>query len=217
MTSRQLVLWRHGRTAWNVEGRAQGQTDVPLDDVGRGQAREAAARLASLAPSLVWSSDLSRASDTATELTQLNGVDLRLDARLREIHVGARQGMTFVEARARFPSAWEAVQAGDEPPRAPGGEVEAEVGIRMAEVIRDAVSCLGPGEVGVLVSHGVSIRVGLCCFLGLPQEHWRLFSGVSNCAWVVLAELRGGWRLVDYNAGSLPQPVLSDDQLATAE
>ena len=66
--SRRLVLWRHGRTAWNAEGRAQGQRDVPLDEVGVGQAREAAARLASLRPTAIVSSDLCRAADTAAEL-----------------------------------------------------------------------------------------------------------------------------------------------------
>jgi glucosyl-3-phosphoglycerate phosphatase len=211
---RRLVLWRHGRTAWNVEGRAQGSTDVPLDDVGRQQAGDAAARLASLLPSLVWSSDLSRAADTAAELAAVAGLPVRTDPRLREINTGERQGLTLDELRARFPEAWRAFMAGEELPRAKGGETEPEVADRVAATMHEAIERLATGQVGVLVSHGVSIRVGLCRFLGLPHGHWHTLAGVSNCAWVVVEEWRRGWRLVDYNAGSLPEPVLSDDALS---
>jgi glucosyl-3-phosphoglycerate phosphatase len=213
VSARRLVLWRHGRTHWNVEGRAQGTTDVPLDDVGRRQARDAAARLASLQPRFVWSSPLARAADTAAELSVLTGLDVRRDARLQEINVGERQGLTLDELRERFPEVYRAFMSGEELPRARGGEVEPEVADRVAAVMLDATEQLAPGEVGVLVSHGVSIRVGLCRFLGLPHGHWHLLAGVSNCAWVVVEEWRRGWRLVDYNAGSLPEPVLSDDTL----
>ncbi|MPZ60848.1 MAG: histidine phosphatase family protein [Propionibacteriales bacterium] len=214
MTWRQVVLWRHGRTDWNVQGRAQGMTDVPLDDVGREQARSAAARLASLKPAFIWSSDLSRARDTAGELAGLTGLDVRSEPRLREIRMGEREGLTQDDVRSRFPEVYQAWQLGEDPPRAVGGEVDREVGERVAAVIGEAGAALASGEVGVLVSHGVAIRTGLCRFLGLPEEHWHLFAGVSNCAWVVLSEWRRGWRIVDFNAGSLPEPVLSDDELA---
>lgn len=214
MTPRRLVLWRHGRTAWNVVGRAQGTTDVPLDEVGRRQARDAAVRLASLRPTLIWSSTLSRARDTADELGSLTGLDVRTDPRLQEIDTGERQGLTLDEVRDRFPEVWRAFEAGQELPRAVGGEIEPEVAERVASAMTDAAHALEPGQVGVLVSHGVSIRVGLCRFLGLPHGHWHTFAGVSNCAWVVVEEWRRGWRLVDYNAGSLPEPVLSDDALS---
>lgn len=215
MNTRRLVLWRHGRTAWNAVGRAQGTTDVPLDDLGRQQARDAAARLASLRPRLVWSSTLSRAADTAAELAALTGLEVRGDARLQEINTGDRQGLTLDELRGRFPAVWRAFMAGEELPRAQGGEIEPEVADRVSAAMWDAAGRLAPGEVGVLVSHGVSIRVGLCRFLGLPHGHWHLLAGVANCAWVVVEEWRRGWRLVDYNAGSLPEPVFSDDTLST--
>jgi glucosyl-3-phosphoglycerate phosphatase len=214
VTARRLVLWRHGRTAWNVERRAQGTTDVPLDDVGRQQARDAAARLASLQPSFIWSSDLARATATAAELAALTGLTVRTDARLEEINLGERQGLTLDELREQHPDVWRAFVAGAELPRAKGGEIEPEVADRVSETMHEAIEQLTAGEVGVLVSHGVSIRVGLCRFLGLPHGHWHTLAGVSNCAWVVVEEWRRGWRLVDYNAGSLPEPVLSDDALS---
>ena len=65
MSGRRVVLWRHGRTAWNATNRFQGQTDVPLDEVGVLQGERAARNLATLKPDLIVSSDLGRARTTA--------------------------------------------------------------------------------------------------------------------------------------------------------
>ena len=59
MTARRVLLWRHGRTAWNVEHRFQGQADPPLDEVGRAQSSAAAALLAAFSPVAIVSSDWS--------------------------------------------------------------------------------------------------------------------------------------------------------------
>ena len=97
VTGRRIVLWRHGQTEWNMAGRLQGQTDVPLDEVGREQARIAARLLQSLKPSVIVSSDLSRAVDTARALADLVGLDVLLDEGLRETFVGTWQGLTDAE------------------------------------------------------------------------------------------------------------------------
>ena len=68
MTARRVLLWRHGRTEWNVGHRFQGQADPPLDDVGRRQAEQAATLVAAYSPVAVVSSDLVRAVDTARPL-----------------------------------------------------------------------------------------------------------------------------------------------------
>ncbi len=139
--SRRLVLWRHGRTAWNAQGRAQGQRDVPLDDVGVGQAREAASRLASLMPAALVSSDLRRAADTAAELARLTGLDVGYDRRLREVDFGEREGLTLEESFARFPdetSRW--LRADDV--RFPGGETYRETAERFADALADIAGFL---------------------------------------------------------------------------
>jgi broad specificity phosphatase PhoE len=82
-----LVVWRHGRTAWNDAGRFQGHTDTPLDDVGRAQAAAASVALASLRPARVVTSDLSRAAATAAYLGAAAGVPVAEDPRLREVDV----------------------------------------------------------------------------------------------------------------------------------
>ena len=69
----------------------------------------------------------------------------------------------------------------------------------------------GPDGLAVVVSHGAAIRLGMSRLLGLPDE----LSGVLgplNCSWSVLATRRGNWRLLEHNAGTLPEPVLSDDR-----
>lgn len=211
--TRRLVLWRHGRTDWNAVGRAQGHADVSLDDVGRSQAASAAPHLASYRPSLLWSSDLARARETAETLAALlPGLGLRLDPRLREYAIGVRTGLTFAEFAERFPREYAEFAAGDGGLVA-GAESTASVRERVAAAISDAADALEPGETGVLVGHGASLRTGLLAFLGVPEEHGEIISGMSNCAWAVV-ELRGhrGWQIVDYNARTLPDPSdLTDD------
>jgi len=213
--SRRIILWRHGRTEWNVAGRVQGQTDVPLDDVGLKQAREAAARLATLAPDKILSSDLSRAADTAAELSRLTGLPVETDPRLRELEFGEREGLTWDEAWEQLPEGMQAWIDGDET-QIPGSETHHQAGLRFAEALNDHLTRLGDDETLVVVAHGGVARVGACAFLGFPVDTWHHFGGLNNCAWSVLQEETfrhlHGWRIVEWNAGTLPEPVLSDDE-----
>ena len=210
MSVRRVVLWRHGRTAWNAVRRAQGQLDIPLDDVGVGQARDTAARLASLRPVGLVTSDLSRATATAAELARVTGLAVNVDKDLREIDVGAWQGLGMEECARRFPEEYRRWRAGEDVRRG-GGETYAEVAERVCAAISRVVDATEAGETVVLVSHGVAIRVGACRFLDIPTDRWHAFGGLSNCSWVVLEEARLGWQLTEWNAGSLPEPMLSDD------
>jgi len=224
MTAGQLILWRHGQTAWNAEERMQGQTDVPLDDVGLGQARDAAARLAALSPAVIWSSDLSRASQTADALAARTGLRVHLDPRLREIDGGSLSGLTRTEFLARHPGLRPG--AAREEPRGGDGETERQVATRVAAALRDAAESAPDGSTAVVATHGVSSRVGAGELVGLPPECWRVLAGVANCCWVALGRFArpapaegvappvgpgAFWRIVEWNAGSLPEPLFSDD------
>ena len=158
----------------------------------------------------IVSSDLQRAAATAAELRRVIDVPVSLDPRLREIDVGAWQGLTIEQYAERFPEEYRRWRAGEDVRRG-GGETYAEVADRVCAVIEQATCRLARGETAVLVSHGVAIRVGTCRFLRIPAERWHAFGGLSNCAWVVLEEARLGWRMTEWNAGSLPEPMLSDD------
>ncbi|MFF8501940.1 histidine phosphatase family protein [Streptomyces anulatus] len=209
-TGRRIVLWRHGQTAWNLERRFQGSTDIELTEAGVGQARRAARLLASLRPDAIVASDLRRAAATAAELSAVSGLTVAHDAALRETYAGAWQGLTHQEIVERFGDQYAAWKRG-EPVRRGGGELETEVADRAAPVVLEHAEKLPENGTLVVVSHGGTIRTTIGRLLGLEAHHWEGLGGLSNCCWSVLGEGARGWRLLEHNAGTLPEPVLGDD------
>ena len=136
---RRVVLWRHGRTAWNVENRFQGATDVPLDEVGRAQAAAAAPALARMGLTAIVSSDLERAATTARVLADLTGLDVVEDSGLRETDGGRWQGLTRNEIIEQDRDLFLAWVAGHDV-RPPGGEVRSEVVSRVVGAV-DRAGC----------------------------------------------------------------------------
>ncbi len=204
------MLWRHGQTAWNLERRFQGTTDIPLTDEGIAQARRSARLLAGLRPDAIIASDLRRTAATATELADLTGLEITHDEALRETYAGAWQGLTHEEILAQFGEQYTAWKRG-EPVRRGGGELETEVADRAAPVVERSADKLPDGGTLVVVSHGGTIRTTIGRLIGLAPGTWESLGGLSNCCWSVLGETVRGWRLLEHNAGSLPEPVLGDD------
>ncbi len=202
----RLVLWRHGRTEWNAIGRFQGHLDPPLDDLGRAQAAQAAPYLVAggLAPedTVVVSSDLSRAADTAAELTALLGVPLRIDARLREHGMGCWEGLTRAEVGERYPDQLADWIAG-RPIRGRGGEEPAEVAERAVAALTD----LPPARVAVVVTHGGTAGRLVERVLGIDADHRRVLGPLGNCAWTELAFQGERWRLLRHNSSVLAPPA----------
>lgn len=207
---RRVVCWRHGQTVWNVESRFQGQTDIPLNDTGRAQAVRAARMLAALEPDAIVCSDLQRAAETAQALGRITGLPIRYDKDLRERSGGQWEGLTGAEIRAGWPDEYMKWQP-------PGGDPVEEVADAVAGVVERSVAELPPGGLLVTVGHGASLRLGIARLLGLPEDAWDALGGLSNCSWSVVGEGRRGWRLLEHNAGSLPEPVLGDDQVDASE
>ncbi|MFC9624224.1 histidine phosphatase family protein [Streptomyces sp. NPDC056930] len=207
---RRIVLWRHGQTAWNLERRFQGSTDIALTEVGVGQAQRAARLLASLKPAAIVASDLQRAAATAAELAAITGLEVAHDAGLRETFAGAWQGLTHEEIVELYGEQYAAWKRG-EPVRRGGGELETEVADRAAPVVLGHAEKLPDSGTLVVVSHGGTIRTTIGRLLGLEAHHWEGLGGLSNCCWSVLGEGARGWRLLEHNAGTLPEPVLGDD------
>ena len=157
MTARAVVLWRHGRTAYNAAGRMQGQIDIPLDEVGRWQAAQGAQHLAQRhAPARIVSSDLGRAVTTGEALSGLTGVPVELDPELRERSFGEWEGLTFPEAAERHPEVhgrW----LRDTSLAAPGGESFDEVQHRVQRA-RDRIVAEHSGTTVLVVSHVTPIK-----------------------------------------------------------
>jgi probable phosphoglycerate mutase len=197
---RRLVLLRHGQTAWNAERRAQGHADVELDDTGRAQAAAVAPYIAAMEPRFVWSSDLARARETAAQVSAAAGLELTLDARLREYHLGERTGITMDEYAAAHPDEYLAYRAGRYDV-VPGGETTGQVVARVGDCVRDAVAALEPGECGVLVGHGGALKVSVLAILGWPDELAATLEALHNCCWAELRDsgVDGRLRLSAYN------------------
>lgn len=205
---RRVVLWRHGRTTWNVDGRFQGQTDTDLDVDGIGQAERAARLLAALQPALLVSSDLKRARITADALARLTGQSVESDPDLRETYGGEWEGLVGPEISERWPDAYDRWRAGDPFMRVGGGETRLEVGERVAGAVERAAQRLPADGLAVLVTHGGAARLGIARLIGLPAEGVASLGVLSNCAWSMLSLRRGGrWVLLEHNAGTLPEPV----------
>lgn len=195
-----LVLWRHGRTASNAEGRFQGQLDTALDDVGRAQARVAAAVLAELAPARLVTSDLSRAADTAGELAALTGLEAHRDAALRELDAGAWQGLLHRQIRDGWPQMNVAWRTGEDV-RIGGGERRSELGSRVAASLQRHAALTPEGGVLVAASHSGALRAGLLSLMGLPAEAWGSLGSLGNGRWAVVERRHGRWVLRGYDLG----------------
>ena len=103
MNATHILAIRHGETDWNIVGRIQGHTDVPLNATGIQQAEKLASSLADAPLAHIYSSDLLRAWATAQALAQCNGAPLTSHAGLRERCFGIYEGQRFVDIEASHP------------------------------------------------------------------------------------------------------------------
>jgi glucosyl-3-phosphoglycerate phosphatase len=208
----RLVVWRHGNTDWNADGRVQGQADVPLNQLGHRQAAEAAQLLLRLRPTAIVTSDLRRAADTAAALAAVTGLPVRSDSRLRERHFGAWQGMSMADVARTRPEEHARWRAGADDV-GDGIETLDDLGKRVADALQDAADLGPPGGTVVVATHGAAARQGVGQLLGWPLAQLRTLRPVQNCHWVELAydDVRG-WQLAAYNVGvpsdrPVPPPV----------
>jgi len=170
-----LLLVRHGETDWNADGRLQGQTDRPLSDFGRRQARQLAEELADEEFQAIYASDLSRARETAEIVGERVGVPVVLDPELREKNWGTWEGLTAVERdRVDFV-----------------GETTEEHQERILRALQ-RISERHPGDGRLLVvTHGGSMRRVQTAALG-----WAL-PVVENCGRWLCAWENGAFRALD--------------------
>jgi broad specificity phosphatase PhoE len=188
-----VYLARHGQTAYNMEGRFQGQQEIPLDDTGRAQALELADRAAGYGFLALWSSPLLRARETAEAIARRVGLEPLLDERLMETDSGDWTDLSFAEVRAREPERFDAFAAADPDFAFPGGESFAEQEVRVGAALLDVEAGQLPA---LVVCHGMVIRAALALRAGELLSEVRR---VPNAALVPLdagaaehAELGGG-------------------------
>ncbi len=169
-----ILLARHGETDWNRQLRFQGHADEPLNETGREQARQLAARLRGESIAAVYSSDLRRAGETAEIVATSMELPVELDRRLREIDVGSWQGRTRDELTG-LP--WD-------------GESYDEHRARVVAALRD-IAHARPDECVLVVAHGGTLRRVQEAAVGEAQPVF------ENCGvWAVAVE-SGEFRPID--------------------
>jgi broad specificity phosphatase PhoE len=159
----ELHLIRHGQTDWNLAGRYQGQSDIPLNAAGLTQAQSLALSLSGQRFDALYSSDLQRAHQTAQALAQILNLPIHVRRGLREISMGAWEGRLLAEVSLGY------TQNKSPDARAPGGESVAEVAARMALSAAEITRAHPHGRV-LLVSHGLALATLVCQANRIPLE-----------------------------------------------
>jgi probable phosphoglycerate mutase len=183
MTPTQLVLIRHGETAWNAEHRIQGQLDIPLSPTGVRQATRLAERLAGEPIDAIYSSELARAWLTAVPLAARLELDVIPEPRLRERSFGIFEGKTLDEIAARHPEDFRAWRERDPAWSMAGGETGQSLIDRVVDALHDIAARHAGGAVA-LVTHGgvldVAYRAARALSWNAPREHQMLNASINR-------------------------------------
>ena len=171
---------RHGETEWNVLGRIQGHSDIPLTQNGRDQARTVARRLSEAPLDVAYCSDLSRASETARIILEDRDIPLHATQELRERDYGVFEGLTLEERRGQYPEMFASSLVKDLDFAPAGGESPRATCARMTGFIA-GLRARHPAETVLIVGHGGSLRAAIIALMELPLETtWRFV--MSNCS-----------------------------------
>ena len=204
----EIILVRHGETAWNAEGRMQGHLDIPLNEAGLAQAAALGERLSSERLHAIYSSDLSRAYRTATAIAAHDGRAIQRDQRLREQHYGVLQGLTHAEAKSQQPAAWKAYRSRMPDVPLQGGEMlrvffERVRGFLLEVCERHA------GERVLLVTHGGVLGAAYRHVTGMALESPRNFP-ILNASINVISWTKQRWTVERWgDVGHLPNVVFA--------
>jgi probable phosphoglycerate mutase len=192
----ELIVVRHGETAWNADKRMQGHLDVPLSAIGEEQARAAGARLNGERIDKIYCSDLQRARQTAEIIRSTREIELVTDLRLREIHMGSFQGMTQGEAKEKHADAWERFFIHDAEFALPGGQSRSQKQVEIADFMEQVVH-ENPDRRLLIVTHGGILIAMLRHVLHIPpSHHFRV--KIENAGIQRFLHRKGTWFLVTW-------------------
>jgi broad specificity phosphatase PhoE len=208
-----LYLIRHGETDWNRDGRWQGHRDVPLSAAGRAQAKRLAHRLSKSEPRFdsIFTSDLSRALETARIIGGALGLRPIATPELREINLGAWAGKTREEIARAFPGEWLRMQRNEDIPRG-GGETFSSFQQRILGWLDRATEDQERRTI-CAVTHGGCIRAVLLHTLGLTWAERDQIPPIDNGSITVMERGVGGWKVVRMNdAQGIRDPRAEEDR-----
>jgi broad specificity phosphatase PhoE len=180
----RFCLVRHGQTDWNSEGRYQGQSNVPLNEIGRAQAVTLARQLMDSSFAAIYSSDLQRAVETAEIIAAALHLPVMLEPRLREINQGEWEGQLVEVIRSRYAGLWQARSIDPANLRPPGGETVLEVAGRVNTALDD-IAHRNPNTDVLIVSHGLAIATVICKRDGIPLgQAYRVIPDNAEPVWM---------------------------------
>lgn len=163
----EIIMIRHGESVTNRTGVFTGESDVALTDIGLEQAELAGVALRDEHIDVLYSSDLSRAFNTAVPVARSHGLEIIPDARLREIRAGLWEGMTFGDIAEQYPEEYKIWKTRLGAMVCPGGESI----VGMCERVISAVAEIAerhPGEIVCIASHATPIRAICAVASGIP-------------------------------------------------
>ena len=192
----RLCLVRHGETAWNAEGRIQGQLDIPLSEAGHAQARALALALKEAVFDVIYSSDLERVRQTAAPAAAHMKLAVAIDPALRERHYGSFQTITYKEAKARFPERYARFAARDPEFDFDGGESLRAFALRVETCIA-GIAARHRGQQVLVFTHGGVLDIVYRRSAGKSLSEKRDFE-LPNAALNHVAVSEGGWRVVSW-------------------
>ncbi len=195
MTVKRVIFIRPGETDWNRLDRWQGWVSSPLNPHGRLQVESLANFLRNIGIGALYSSDLTRAVQTAEIISEKTGVQPVYDADLRERNIGSWQGLMLEEVRAWYPDAYDQYVSSPNDYKIPGGESLADVKTRMKQAF-DKITAIDDVETVGVVTHTVVIRALLEDLIpGYEAQRTRL--GNSSVTTIRLGD--EGWTIVAAN------------------
>jgi len=207
----ELILVRHGETAWNVKKVFRGRADVALDEVGIGQAELLGKYLANWQLEAVYSSPLRRALDTANMVARYQKTAVTTAEGLTDLDYGEWQSLSAREVKRLYPALLNEWHSHPHRVKMPGGESLEDVRRRTVEAV-DGILAKHSGN-ALLISHRVVIKVLVCHLLGLDNSHfWNIRQDV--CGITVFDYMDGRFVLTRHNDTShlpeLRKSVLAD-------
>lgn len=188
MKTKNIYLIRHGETDWNRDKRFQGQTDIQLNDLGREQAQALIPVMQELKIELAYSSNLSRAHETALIAVQDLKIPIIKDERLRETNIGEAEGMTFDEINEKFGvngiARWRSYEERDLDFKYPQGESKRQMMIRIRQAVLDIAQNNTHQNIAIF-AHGMVMRALTFAFKqGVPWDLAVFSNGsVHHYAW----------------------------------
>lgn len=195
MTVERVYLIRHGETDWNTNGRWQGVLPIDLNDTGREQARRLASVLQHEEIEAIYTSDLSRAEETARIVGNMLGIIPSADVRLRELDIGVFQGLTLDEIKERHPQHYAAFMNEPITYVLPEGESRRMLQARVFEAWHHFVSRSDVQRIAI-VTHGGAVKMLLSGLFPQNQTKFQMMD-IPNTSITILKRDRNDWLIHD--------------------